>query len=251
VTGTGRSALPGVRLRGFPRPRPDSVESFRDFGVQLHRQRAEAPLQLLDRRRSDDCGGDDKVPQQLGQRHLRRIRAKLPAQPFIGFELVAVRLDALLRPLVGDSSRPCRQPPSRTVPGVSGLQEPRSHHTAAARYGHYRPTRDCHDRYRRSCRASAPGNDHGSCREQRRGRCRRPLPCSRTRGETGHRRSVDPRERHRHYSKSTQRGRRVKPRSISTSQLTCLEQWVSNNVRGHHYSVAGGRCAAALDRLPR
>ena len=32
------SALPGVRLRGFPWSRPDLVESFRGLGVQLHRQ---------------------------------------------------------------------------------------------------------------------------------------------------------------------------------------------------------------------
>ena len=67
-------------------------------------QRAEVRLQLLDRRRSDDRGGDDRVAQQPGQRHVRRLRAQLPAQPFIGFELVAVRLDALLRRVVGDAS---------------------------------------------------------------------------------------------------------------------------------------------------
>jgi hypothetical protein len=60
------SALPGVRLRRFPRPRPNPVESFHHLGVQLHRQRAEVGLQLLDRRRSDDHGGDDQVPQQPG-----------------------------------------------------------------------------------------------------------------------------------------------------------------------------------------
>ena len=95
---------PGVRLQGFPRPGPDLVESFHDLGVQLHRQRAEVRLQLLDRRRSDDRGGDDRVPQQPGQRHLRRVRAQLPAEPFIGFELVAVRLDALQRRVVRDTS---------------------------------------------------------------------------------------------------------------------------------------------------
>jgi hypothetical protein len=66
VTGPGRcrgSASPGVRLGGFSRPGPNLLESFRDLGVQLHRQRAEVRLQLLDRRRSDDGGGDDRVPQ--------------------------------------------------------------------------------------------------------------------------------------------------------------------------------------------
>ena len=42
-------ALPGVGLRGFPWSRPDLVESFHDLGVQLHRQRAEVRVQLLDR----------------------------------------------------------------------------------------------------------------------------------------------------------------------------------------------------------
>jgi hypothetical protein len=56
------AALPGVRLRGFARPQPNLVESFRDFGVQLHRQRAEVRLQLLGGRRSDNRGGDDRVP---------------------------------------------------------------------------------------------------------------------------------------------------------------------------------------------
>src|SRR5215211_1007791 len=98
------AALPGVRLRTFPRPRPDSVESFHNLGVQLHGQRAEVRPQLIDRRRSDDRGGDDRVAQQPGQRHLRRLRAQLPAQPFIGFELIAVRLDAVLRRVVEDAS---------------------------------------------------------------------------------------------------------------------------------------------------
>jgi hypothetical protein len=57
------AVLPGVRLRGFARPRPDSVESCHHLGVQLHSQRAEVRLQLLDRRRSDDRGGDDNVAQ--------------------------------------------------------------------------------------------------------------------------------------------------------------------------------------------
>ena len=45
-----------------------------------------------------------QVAQQPGQRHVRRLRAHLPAQPFIRFELVAVRLDALLRRVVRDAT---------------------------------------------------------------------------------------------------------------------------------------------------
>ena len=89
---------------GFSRSRPNLVESFHDFGVQLHRQRAEIRLQLLDRPRSDNRRGDDRVPQEPGQRHFHRLHAQFPAQPFIGFELVALRLDALMHRLVGDAS---------------------------------------------------------------------------------------------------------------------------------------------------
>ena len=85
------SASPGVCLRGFPRTRPDLVEAFQHLGVQVHQQRPEVCLQFLDRSRSDDRGGDDRVAQQPGERNVRRRRAQLPAEPFVGFELVAVR----------------------------------------------------------------------------------------------------------------------------------------------------------------
>src|SRR4051794_1289960 len=89
-----RTALPGVRLWGRSRSRPDLVESFRAVVVEVHGQRAEVSLQLLDRHRPDDCGGDDGVAQQPGQGHLRRVGAQLPTQPFVGLELVAVPLDS-------------------------------------------------------------------------------------------------------------------------------------------------------------
>ena len=47
-------ASPGVSLRGFPRTRPDPVQSMQSVLVQLHGQRTQVGMQLVDGHRSDD-----------------------------------------------------------------------------------------------------------------------------------------------------------------------------------------------------
>src|SRR5215217_4038345 len=99
----GEPRSPGVRLRGFSWARPDPVESVHDVGVQLQRHRAEVRLQLLGRPRADDGYGDSGVVQQPGQRDVRGHGAELSTKPFVGLELVAVRLDPALLALVCDA----------------------------------------------------------------------------------------------------------------------------------------------------
>ena len=74
-------------------------------------------MQFFDRHGSDDGRGHDRVAQQPGQRHGRRLRTQLPAQLFVGNELVAVRLDAAA---VGCASPDGSSAPA-SRPACSGL----------------------------------------------------------------------------------------------------------------------------------
>src|SRR5581483_12062901 len=112
-----KESLPGVRLgRLAAGAREDRVELPELLVIQLDLERAQAAVQLLDRARPDDRGGDNRVVQQPGQRDIGGLLAQLAAEALVGFQLGAILLDILLRLLarspagVGLLERAAQQP---------------------------------------------------------------------------------------------------------------------------------------------
>ena len=106
---SARPRSPGVVLGCRLVAGEDLVELGEGLVVELDLERAQRPVELLDRARADDRGGDGGPGQQPGQADVGGLLAELVAQVLVGLDLRAVLLEGVLGAAL-EAPMACRAP---------------------------------------------------------------------------------------------------------------------------------------------
>src|SRR4051794_20945781 len=90
--------LPGVVLRRGLVRRPDLIQPGERLVVEIHVERRDGVIELLERAGPDDRPGDAGTRQQPGEPDAGRLLADLVAEVLVSLHLIAVALKELFRP---------------------------------------------------------------------------------------------------------------------------------------------------------